>query len=161
MATNGNINISVNANKKKQQATIKVKESKEFMFVMNKLTDMVFNRTTEMSDGLYLDLQNGFMELYNLSLMGDILIQSRKKHREQGRLSYTMEEKREAFANGNTHLTMCNNCSRIINKSFLKEHLASNVCKDNKKIIEAAGKDGISDAFNGDVLCKYTSNQSS
>lgn len=161
MASNGNINVVLQSAKKKQQATIKVKESKEFMAVINKLTDLVFNRTNEMSEGLYLDLQNGFMELYNLSLMSDIVIQSRKKQREQGRMSYTMEEKREAFANGNPHLTMCNNCSRIINKSFLKEHLASNVCKDNKKIIEAAGKDGISVAFNGDVLCKYTANQSS
>lgn len=161
MATNGNINVVLNSNKKKQQATIKVKQSQEFMAVMEKLTDLCFNRTSEMSEGLYLELQNGFLELYNLELMSDILIQSKKKHREQGRLSYTMEEKREALKNGAKHIIMCNNCSRIINKSFLKEHLASNVCKDNKKIIEAAGKDGINENFNEEILCKYINPQSS
>jgi len=151
----GNININLTNNNRKQQATIKVKESKEFMGVINKLTDVVFNNTDQMSEGIYLELQNGFMELYNLSLMTDIVLQSKKSHREQNRARYTMEEKRAAFANGNPHLTMCNNCSRIICKSFLTEHLASNVCKDNQKILEAAGKDGINDNFNEDVLCKY------
>ena len=151
----GNINMIVNGNKKKQQATIKVKESQMFMGVMNRLTDMVFNRTDEMSDGLYLELQNTFMELYNLELMGDILVQSKKQHRNQNRLSWTMEEKREALKNGATHMVMCNNCSRVVCKTFLTEHLASNVCKDNKKIIEAAGMDGLDDTFNEDVLCKY------
>ena len=159
MASNGNINVVLKSTNKKQQATIKVKQSQDFMNVMEKLTDLCFNRTNEMSEGLYLELQNGFLELYNLELMSDILIQSKKKHREQGRLSYTMEEKREALKNGAKHIIMCNNCSRIINKSFLKEHLASNVCKDNKKIIEAAGKDGINENFNEEILCKYITHQ--
>ncbi len=87
--------------------------------------------------------------------MGDILVQSKKQHRNQNRLSWTMEEKREALRNGATHMVMCNNCSRVVCKTFLTEHLASNVCKDNKKIIEAAGMNGLGDTFNEDVLCKY------
>ena len=154
MAT-GNINMIVNADKKRQQASIKVKESKDFMAVMNNITDLIFNRSEEMSSGLYLELQNSLVELYNLELMSDIIVQSNKVHRNQNRARYTMEEKRAAFASGNPLLTMCNNCSRIVCKSFLTEHLASNVCKDNKKIIVAAGKDGINETFNEDVLCQY------
>ena len=155
MAT-GNINIALNSNKRRQQASIKVKESKDFVEVMNRITDLIFNRSEEISSGLYLELQNSFMEIYNLELMSEIVIQSNKSIRTQNRARYTMEEKRAAFANGNPLLTMCNNCSRIICKTFMKEHLASNVCKDNKKIIVAAGKqNGINDHFNEEVLCQY------
>ena len=161
MAT-GNINMIINGDKRKQQATIKVKESKEFMNIMNNITDLVFNRSEEMSSGLYLELQNTFMELYNLELMSDILLQSNKTVRNQNKTNMSMEQKRQALRNGATHMIMCNNCSRVVCKSFLTEHLSSSVCKDNKKIIEAAGKDTLNNNFNEEVLCKYiTPTQSS
>tara|TARA_R110001599_G_scaffold80943_1_gene218623 strand:+ start:7254 stop:7739 length:486 start_codon:yes stop_codon:yes gene_type:complete len=161
MAT-GNINMIINGDKRKQQATIKVKESKEFVNVVNNLTDLVFNRSEEMSSGLYLELQNTFMELYNLELMSDILLQSNKTVRNQNKTNMSMEQKRQALRNGATHMIMCNNCSRVVCKSFLTEHLSSSVCKDNKKIIEAAGKDTLNNNFNEEVLCKYiTPTQSS
>ena len=168
MSAQGNLNIHLTSKRRQQQAVIKVKESKEFMEVMENLTDLCFNNTDKMEEGLYIELQNTFMELFNLSLMTDIVIQSGKKMRNQNKQRFTIEQKRQAFANGCPYMTMCNNCSRIINKSFMKEHLASNVCKDNQKIIAAAGKDGINDMFNNDVLDKYVvgggsdgSNQSS
>tara|TARA_R110002153_G_scaffold71960_1_gene188729 strand:- start:517 stop:1002 length:486 start_codon:yes stop_codon:yes gene_type:complete len=161
MAT-GNINMIINGNKRNQQATIKVKESKEFMNIMNNITDLVFNRSEEMSSGLYLELQNSFMELYNMELMSDILVQSNKTIRNQNKTNMSMEQKRQALRNGATHMIMCNNCSRVVCKSFLTEHLSSSVCKDNKKIIEAAGKDTLNTNFNEEVLCKYiTPTQSS
>ena len=161
MAT-GNINMIINGDKRKQQATIKVKESKEFVNVVNNLTDLVFNRSEEMSSGLYLELQNSFMELYNMELMSDILVQSNKTIRNQNKTNMSMEQKRQALRNGATHMIMCNNCSRVVCKSFLTEHLSSSVCKDNKKIIEAAGKDTLNNNFNEEVLCKYiTPTQSS
>ena len=157
MAT-GNINMIINGDKRKQQATIKVKESKEFMNIMN----LVFNRSEEMSSGLYLELQNSFMELYNMELMSDILVQSNKTIRNQNKTNMSMEQKRQALRNGATHMIMCNNCSRVVCKSFLTEHLSSSICKDNKKIIEAAGKDTLNTNFNEEVLCKYiTPTQSS
>lgn len=162
MATNGNNNNALNVNAagtgRKQQATIKIKESKIFMEKLNALSSTLFEGCGDIPDGLYLKLQNDLLQVYNTEICLEIQIAAAKKEKKTSKHKYTMEEKRAAFAAGNPHLTMCENCSRIVRKQFLNEHMKMNVCKDNRKIIDACldtDGDELANEFNEDILCKY------
>lgn len=154
MSAQGNINIQLKSTKRQQQATIKVKESKEFMDVMTDITDLVFNKSTEMSDGLYLELSNKILELYNLELMSDIQIQSAKRLVNQSKHRYTPEQKRKALENGSPYLKMCDNCGIVISKKN-NDHYNNGKCKDTSILVSVISDAELEENHNSKMVCKY------
>lgn len=135
----GNINMLLNTtgNKKNYTKIIRVKESKEFMEQLGKISDILEENSDRMEDVVYLNLYNELMNLYCLDLTMDIIVKSGGRVINQNKITMSYEEKRKAVQNGNPNMEVCKNCLRIIRKTSLKEHLKSDICRDNRVVFNA------------------------
>ena len=131
------IDINIPKNTTNYTKIIRVKESKEFMEVLGKITDILENNIDRMEDVVYLNMYNELMNLYCLDLTMDIIIKSGGRVINQNKVHIPYEQKRKAVENGNPRLTCCDLCLRVISKSGVKQHQKSEVCKDNRVVFKA------------------------
>lgn len=153
MATNG-INIVLNGTRKNQQKTIKVLDSLEFMEVLNGLSDILFDSSDKMEEGVYLELYNKLEVLYSLDLTIDIIDKSGGKIVNKSKGAISFEKKRKALQNGDTSFVLCPKCNTCLKKISLPQHLLSNKCVDTHHTADAM-ECQLTDAENSAILEKY------
>lgn len=130
------INQTQQTEKKKQKVSIR--EAKELMEYIYKIQEIVFDRSEEMSDGVYLDLSNALLEMSGGEFYMELDELAGKKIRSE--YSRIKPEDMRKYVRDNPHkAVLCPRCDTPLMKKSLAAHLRSKKCKDNAYLVKGTG----------------------